>query len=67
LSIESFLLEPLTGESPRRIRVEFLERIREERNFETPAALKAQILRDVSRAQAYFRRLKKWRVCYHPK
>lgn len=67
LSIESFLLEPLTGESPRRIRVEFLERLREERKFETSAALKTQILRDVTRTRTYYRRLEKWRVCYHPK
>jgi len=56
LSIETFLLEPLRGESPLRIRVEFLRRVREERKFESPEALKAQILRDVGRAKAYFRR-----------
>jgi riboflavin kinase / FMN adenylyltransferase len=57
LTIETFLLEPLTGKSPATIRVEFLKRLREERKFETPELLKAQILRDVSRAKAYFRRL----------
>ena len=57
LSIETFLLEPLNGETPERIRVEFLRRVRDERKFESPEALKAQILRDVGRAQAYFRRL----------
>ena len=60
LSIESFLLgpqdAPLTEESPRRIRVEFLARLRSERQFESPEALKAQILRDVRAAQSYFRR-----------
>ena len=40
--------------------MEFLRRVRDERKFETPEALKAQILRDVGRAQAYFRRLKNW-------
>jgi riboflavin kinase/FMN adenylyltransferase len=62
LSIESFLLEsltgnaPLTGAAPRRIRVEFLARLRGERKFESAEALKAQILRDVRAAQNYFRR-----------
>jgi len=60
ISIETFLLEALSGETPRRIRVEFLRRLREERQFPDAAALKQQILRDASIAQAYFRRLQKW-------
>jgi len=60
LSIETFLLQPLDGETPRRIRVEFLWRVRDERQFPDAQALKQQILRDVGVAQAYFRRLKKW-------
>ena len=56
LSIETFLLDPLEGPSPRGIGVEFLKRIREERKFENAGALKEQILRDVRRAQVYFRR-----------
>ena len=35
--------------------MEFLRRVRDERKFESPEALKAQILRDVNRAQTYFR------------
>jgi riboflavin kinase/FMN adenylyltransferase len=57
LSIETFLLVPLEGPAPQRIRVEFLRRLRDEKKFESPEQLKAQILRDVSRAQAYFRRV----------
>jgi riboflavin kinase/FMN adenylyltransferase len=60
LSIETFLLEPLAGSTPRRIRVEFLWRVRDERKFPDAQALKSQILRDAARAQAYFRRLTKW-------
>jgi len=57
LSIETFLLDPLEGGTPDRIRLEFLRRVREERKFESSEALKAQILRDVGRARAYFRRV----------
>jgi riboflavin kinase/FMN adenylyltransferase len=63
LTIETFLLEPFTPPTPARIRVDFLRRVREERRFETPEALKSQIMRDVGRAQAYFRRLQKWATC----
>ena len=56
LSIETFLLDPLTGDAPRQIRLEFLTRVRDERKFENAEALKAQILRDVTHAQEYFRR-----------
>jgi len=60
LSIETFLLEPLSGEDPRRIRVEMLWRVRDERKFESPEALKSQIFRDVRVAQNYFRRVRAW-------
>jgi riboflavin kinase/FMN adenylyltransferase len=60
LSIETFLLDPFEPPAPTRIRLEFLRRVREERKFESPAALRAQILRDVQTAQAYFRRLASW-------
>jgi len=56
LSIETFLLDPLEGATPERIRLGFLRRVRDEQKFESPEALKTQILRDVGRAQAYFRR-----------
>ena len=60
LSIETFLLDPLEGPTPSRICVEFLRRVREERKFDSPAALKDQILHDVARAQAFFRRCRRW-------
>jgi riboflavin kinase/FMN adenylyltransferase len=50
VGIESFLLEGFEPPAPRRIRVEFCLRLREERRFEDAAALKAQILRDARRA-----------------
>ena len=55
-TIETFLLSPFDGTTPARIRLEFLKRVREERKFDSPEALKSQILQDVKRAQTYFRR-----------
>jgi riboflavin kinase / FMN adenylyltransferase len=60
LSIETFLLDPFSGETPSRIRLEFLWRVRDERKFDTPTALKEQILRDVRVARSYFRRTHAW-------
>ncbi|MGO9010227.1 MAG: riboflavin biosynthesis protein RibF [Bryobacteraceae bacterium] len=56
LSIETFLLDPLAGEALRRISVEFLWRVRDERKFTNPEALKARILRDAAAARRYFAR-----------
>jgi riboflavin kinase/FMN adenylyltransferase len=58
-AVESHLLDgppsvELTEATP--IEVCFLMRLREERRFPSPEALKAQILRDVERARRYFRR-----------
>jgi riboflavin kinase/FMN adenylyltransferase len=58
-TIETFLLSPLEGQPPERIRLAFLRRVRDEKKFESPEALKQQIFRDVSRAQAWFRRTTK--------
>jgi riboflavin kinase / FMN adenylyltransferase len=60
LTIETFLLDPLITPTPTRIRVEFLRRVRAERKFDSPEALRAQILRDVAAATRYFRRRKAW-------
>jgi riboflavin kinase/FMN adenylyltransferase len=59
-SIETFLLDPFDGQTPARIRVEFLWRVRDERKFDNPTALKQQIMRDVRVAQNYFRRTQAW-------
>lgn len=60
LVVETFLLGPLEGGAPPAIRVEFLRRLRGERQFSSAAALREQILRDAARAQVFFRRLKRW-------
>ncbi len=58
-AVESYLLdfEPvdLSGE----LRVHFLTRMREERKWPTPEALRAQIMKDVSWAGHYFRHLRR--------
>lgn len=56
-TVETYLLSPLEGPSPREITVEFLRWVRGEHKFENAEALRSQILRDVARAQTYFRRL----------
>jgi riboflavin kinase/FMN adenylyltransferase len=62
LTVETHLLAPLDGEAPPRLRVAFTHRLRDERRFDSPEALRAQILRDVSRAQAWHRRCTRCRL-----
>ena len=57
LTVETFLLSPFEEPTPSNIRVEFRRFIRTEQQFPDPQSLKAQILRDVRRAQAYWRRV----------
>lgn len=57
LTVETFLLSSFDGETPHKIAVEFLRWVREERRFDTPEALKSQILRDVQIAVRLHRRL----------
>ncbi len=59
LTIETFLLDPLDDPPPAHIEVAFLKRLRDERKFENPAALKSQILKDVNVANRLHRRLAK--------
>ena len=61
LTIETFLLDRFDGQTPARIEVQLLRRVRDEQKFDSPEALKTQIFRDVARAQAYHRRTAKWR------
>jgi len=59
LSIESHVLAALKGVEPHLIRVEFLRRLREERRFPNPEALREQILYDIARARRFFRLVKR--------
>jgi riboflavin kinase/FMN adenylyltransferase len=54
LTIETFVLEQLSNESPSGARLEFLYRVRDEKKFESPEELRAQIGVDVRRAQKFF-------------
>ena len=59
-AVESHLLDgpptvEITEQTP--IEVCFLMRLRDERRFPSPDALRAQIMRDVARARKYFRRM----------
>ncbi len=59
LTVETFLLSPFEGASPERIEVRFRRFVREERQFASPEDLKGQIMKDVRRAQSYWRRVLK--------
>lgn len=59
LSIETFLLTGAPAQNPKAIQIEFTHRIRDERKFATPEALKAQILADVEKAHTWHRRYNK--------
>ncbi len=58
LCVECFLLEGAPPPGASQMEVIFWHRLRDERKFPTPETLKAQILRDVDAARAFFRRLK---------
>jgi riboflavin kinase/FMN adenylyltransferase len=60
LTIETFLFGSLEAGTPARIRLEFLRHVRGERRFDSAEELKAQILKDVGRAQSYFRRARRF-------
>ncbi len=54
--IETHLLDTVLEETPKRIRVEFIEHTRGEMIFDSVDALKAQITLDADRARAYFKK-----------
>ncbi|OFW01632.1 MAG: riboflavin biosynthesis protein RibF [Acidobacteria bacterium RIFCSPLOWO2_12_FULL_59_11] len=62
LGVETHLLEPWEGEPPNNLEVSFLFRLRNERKFESAEELKQQIMKDIRGAEAYFRRLERFRV-----
>jgi riboflavin kinase/FMN adenylyltransferase len=57
LTVETFLLAPLAGAPPQHIQLQFRRFLRPEQHFPDAAALKTQILRDVARANTFWRRI----------
>ncbi len=56
LQIETHLLGKTRAMEVARIEVRFRARLRDERKFPSPEALKEQILKDIEKAQSFFRR-----------
>jgi riboflavin kinase/FMN adenylyltransferase len=63
LGVETHVIEPSDelsgGELSASLHLQFLARLRDERKFDSPEELKAQIARDVRRAASYFNRLRR--------
>jgi len=60
LTVETHILEPVER-TPECIEVEFWHRLRAEKKFNGPEELRAQIARDISRAQRFFNLLRRLR------
>jgi riboflavin kinase / FMN adenylyltransferase len=62
LTVETHLLDYSGNFSPKRIEVRFWKKLREEKKFAGPEELKAQIAKDIAKANAFFARLRKERA-----
>src|SRR5882762_5830612 len=62
LTVETHLLDYSGNFSPKRIEVRFWKKLREEKKFAGPEELKAQIAKDIARANGFFARLRKMRA-----
>ncbi|HTA60102.1 MAG TPA: bifunctional riboflavin kinase/FAD synthetase [Candidatus Baltobacteraceae bacterium] len=61
LTVETHLLDYSGNFSPKRIEVRFWKKLREEKKFAGPEELKAQIAKDIARANGFFARLRRER------
>jgi len=61
LTVETHLLDYSGNFSPKRIEVRFWKKLREEKKFAGPEELKAQIAKDIARANGFFARLRRVR------
>ena len=61
LSVETHLLDFQPETTPKRIEVRFWERLREEKKFNGPEELRAQIAQDIAAANRFFNRLRRYR------
>jgi riboflavin kinase/FMN adenylyltransferase len=64
LSVETHLLDVQLETAPKRIEVRFWKRLREEKKFAGPEELRAQIARDIDRANRFFSRLRRLRALH---
>lgn len=62
LTVETHLLDYSGNFSPKRIEVRFWKKLREEKKFGGPEELKAQIAKDIARANGFFARLRRERA-----
>src|SRR6266568_1227238 len=61
LSIETHLLDFQPGTTPTRLEIRFWKRLRDEKKFGSPEELRAQIARDIARANSFFSLLRRAR------
>ena len=66
LSVETHLLDYSGNETPQRIKIRFWKRLREEKKFAGADELRAQIARDIARAESFFVRLRRFRALRQP-
>lgn len=66
LSVETHILGAWSGEAPQRMKIRFWKRLRDERKFSGPEELRAQIARDILRAERFFERLRRFRALRQP-
>jgi riboflavin kinase/FMN adenylyltransferase len=66
LSVETHLLDFQPEITPKRIEVRFWERLREEKKFNGPEELRAQIAQDIAAANRFFHRLRRFRSVRQP-
>lgn len=66
LTVETHILEPIEGPTPDDIEVQFWRRLRAEKKFSGPEELRAQIARDIARAQRFFNLLRLFRREHRP-
>jgi len=62
LTVETHLLDYSGNFSPKRIEVRFWKKLREEKKFAGPEELRAQIGKDIAKANGFFARLRKMRA-----
>jgi len=62
LTVETHLLDTTPEHTPQRIEVRFWKRLRAEKKFNGPDALRAQIARDIAQAQRFFSLLRRMRT-----